>query len=31
MRLKEKEQHDLKYGIYKKELAVASIVLLYDT
>ena len=31
MHLKRKEQHDLKHGIYKKELAIRSIVLLYDT
>lgn len=31
MRLKEKEWHDLKYGISNKELAVRSIVLLHDT
>lgn len=31
MRLMGKEQHDLKYGIQEEELAVESVVLLYDT
>lgn len=31
IRLKEKEWHDLKYGIHNKELAIGSIILLYDT